>query len=200
MNNTGNEKWESIYGYSEYSVSNKGNIRSFKVKTFPKILKQSVGTTGYYKVSLWKDNKAKTQKVHRLVASAFIPNLNNKKCINHKDGNKLNNLVGNLEWCTYSENNIHALKMGLRSLYKTHQSCKRSVSIRTVKGNIIIKESVKSMAEYTGLNVRTISRWLNQETEIRQLGYKSIWFTENNENSSLISQPAPEAENQGEVI
>lgn len=65
---------------------------------------------GYYAVCL----NGKKYLVHRLVAERYIPNPNNLPCINHKDGNKLNNNVDNLEWCSYSENNAHALKNGLR--------------------------------------------------------------------------------------
>jgi hypothetical protein len=65
--------------------------------------------SGYYTVYVDKSNKL----LHRLIAETFIPNPDNLPCVNHKDGNKLNNSVDNLEWVTYSENNIHARKMGL---------------------------------------------------------------------------------------
>jgi serine/threonine protein phosphatase 1 len=65
-------------------------------------------------VDLHKNNQGKTSSVHRIVAEAFLPNPDNLPCVNHKDGNKYNNCVDNLEWCTYTHNNIHALKTGLR--------------------------------------------------------------------------------------
>ena len=71
------------------------------------------GKLTYYAVMLWLGNKSKCAKVHRLVAEAFIPNPDNLPCINHKDGNKLNNQVTNLEWCTYQENMQHAVRTGL---------------------------------------------------------------------------------------
>lgn len=75
---------------------------------------QFVDDCGYKRVALWKNNKYKFHLVHRLVAKALIPNTENKPCVNHKDGNKQNNHVNNLEWVTYSENTIHALEMGLK--------------------------------------------------------------------------------------
>lgn len=68
---------------------------------------------GYHQVSLYNNGVRSTKRVHRLVAEAYIPNPENKPDINHKDGNKLNNDVSNLEWCTKSENMRHAYDTGL---------------------------------------------------------------------------------------
>lgn len=72
---------------------------------------------GYYCVGLSK-GKTKTFRVHQLVAKAFIPNPENKPYVNHIDGNKVNNSVSNLEWCTCSENNLHNHKIGLTNGHK----------------------------------------------------------------------------------
>lgn len=80
----------------------------------PKILKSSFNKYGYLKVTLSNSGKTITRNVHRLIAEAFIPNPENKPCINHKDGDKTNNAVNNLEWCTYSENSKHAYNIGLK--------------------------------------------------------------------------------------
>lgn len=74
---------------------------------------------GYLKVNLYKDGKGSSKRIHRLVAEAFIPNPDNKPDVNHKDGNKHNNNVENLEWVTKSENMIHAYETGLN---KPHAS------------------------------------------------------------------------------
>ena len=76
-----------------------------------KKLKHSMSGTGY--LTVYVDGK--NELLHRLVAETFLHNPDNLPCVNHKDGNKLNNSIDNLEWCTYSENNLHAYKTGLKS-------------------------------------------------------------------------------------
>ncbi len=94
----------------DYLISEDGKIWSNKTN---KYISQRVGSKGYYIVNLSIDGKCKTFQVHRLVALTFIENPNNLPIINHKDGNKLNNSIENLEWCTYSDNTLHALKNNL---------------------------------------------------------------------------------------
>lgn len=72
----------------------------------------------YLKVQLWKDKNPKTYSVHRLVALAFIPPVEGKELVNHKDGNATNNNVDNLEWCTHEENMAHCWENGLIDLGK----------------------------------------------------------------------------------
>jgi hypothetical protein len=97
------EEWQTINEYKNYDVSNFGNIRNNKTG---KILKLNI-KSGYYNINLKNDKISKSFKVHRLVALAFIENPKNKLEVNHKDKNKLNNQVNNLEWMTRQENNIH---------------------------------------------------------------------------------------------
>jgi hypothetical protein len=103
------EIWKEALGYEGiYSISNFGRVKSFKSKK-ERILKPSLNGRGYLKVSLSNSNILyKTEKIHRLVAKAFIPNHGDKPQVNHKDGNKLNNNVKNLEWSTELENMTHA--------------------------------------------------------------------------------------------
>lgn len=104
------EIWKDIQGYEGlYQVSNHGNIRSFQPKgngSIPHGMKLHE-KRGYYQVGLRNNSKKKYFAVHRIVATAFIPNKDNLPCINHKDENKLNNHVENLEWCTYAYNNTY---------------------------------------------------------------------------------------------
>lgn len=108
--------WRKING-THYSVSSNGRIRNDVTN---KVKSVHVGTTGYSHTELYDGfGKCYRKKVHRLVAEAFIPNPEHKTDINHIDGNKLNNNVENLEWCTKSENMLHAWKTGL---VKPHSS------------------------------------------------------------------------------
>lgn len=104
-----------VKGYEEYfSVSTTGKIFSHRTKKFLKVRK----CNGYFTFTTrlgGRSSKAKTLKVHRLVAETYIPNPNNLPFINHIDGNKLNNDVSNLEWVTHKENVEHALSLGLYS-------------------------------------------------------------------------------------
>lgn len=109
-----NEIWRDVIGYEGlYQVSNFGRVKSFKNNKI-KILKSNVGIGGYLRVVLCKDFDKKNRFVHVLVAKAFIPNPENKRQVNHIDGNKQNNRVDNLEWNTPAENIHHAFDIGLR--------------------------------------------------------------------------------------
>lgn len=102
-----------VIGYEGlYTVNVLGEIYSVKSK---KKLSPCVNRFGYMNVCLYKNGKQKTEKVHRIVASAFIPNPLNKTQVNHIDGNKKNNCVWNLEWNYCSKNARHAFAVGLRN-------------------------------------------------------------------------------------
>ena len=104
------EEWKDIKGYEGlYQVSNLGRVKSLKFGK-ERILKTGVDRYGYISVNLYKNNKRKLCKVHRLVAEAFIPNLENKPEVNHLDEDKTNNMVSNLEWCTRNENVNHGTR------------------------------------------------------------------------------------------
>lgn len=97
--------WEVCKKNPKYKVNNIGQVLGPR-----KLLKGFIHPKGYKHVFLGNGD---CSKVHRLVAEAFIPNPDNKSEVNHKDGDKLNNSVDNLEWCTHSENMQHAVSMGL---------------------------------------------------------------------------------------
>ena len=97
--------YREIEGFPNYYVTEDGHIWSgWRNQYVSEILMEN----GYYRVVLSKHNKSHNFLVHRLVAQAFIPNPDNKPCVNHKDLNRENNSVENLEWVTYKENNNYA--------------------------------------------------------------------------------------------
>ena len=107
---TTTEIWKPKKDYEGlYEVSNFGRVKSLgngnSNNSKPRILKPFKVGSGYLQVQLSKDGKHKTCKIHRLVAETFIPNPNNLPCVNHKDENKTNNSVENLEWCSHEYNN-----------------------------------------------------------------------------------------------
>lgn len=98
------EEWKNIIGYEGlYQVSSYGRVKSLKFGK-ENLLKHKKDSGGYLQVGLCKDGKRKIFLVHRLVAQAFLPNLDNLPQVNHKDENKENNCVSNLEWCTCKYN------------------------------------------------------------------------------------------------
>jgi hypothetical protein len=122
------EIWKDIPNYeNKYQVSSLGRVKSLKCGN---LLSDRLTDRGYNTAVLYLNGKPKTFKVHRLVAFAFIDNKENKPFINHKDGNKLNNRIDNLEWVTHSENIRHAYSMGLNSYdrNKTRDSKGRFIS------------------------------------------------------------------------
>ena len=93
------ELWKKITELPNYEISSHGSIRHIRNKKLLKLYKNN-----YYQVSITVQGKSKAFKIHRLVAKAFLPNVENKPYVNHKDGSKLNNNLSNLEWCTAKEN------------------------------------------------------------------------------------------------
>lgn len=103
--------WKDVVGYEGlYRISDSGELFSVRRN---KILSPNIGLDGYRKMVISVNNIRQTVRIHRLVAEAFLENPQNKPVVNHKDGNKLNNRVDNLEWVTVLENAIHASENGL---------------------------------------------------------------------------------------
>ena len=97
-----------VVGYENiYGVTSCGKIWSYKYKKF---LKPRVNRGGYFQVDLMKNGERKTYSLHRIVAEAYLPNLENLPQVNHKDENKANNCVNNLEWCDCKYNNNYGTR------------------------------------------------------------------------------------------
>lgn len=117
------EHWQDIEGFEKiYQVSNLGNVRSLDRllrngrNLKGRVLKKTPDKDGYLTITFSVNGKHACPKVHRLVAIAFIPNHESKSEVNHKDGDKTNNKVSNLEWVTRLENITHAYENGLKPL------------------------------------------------------------------------------------
>ena len=101
-------EWKEISGFEGYYVSDEGDVYSSKSD---RILKQEIRKDGYCQVDLWANGKGNKQRVHRLVATAFIPNESGLTEVNHIDGNKQNNVVSNLEWCSQKYNVRESMRL-----------------------------------------------------------------------------------------
>lgn len=109
------EIYKTLEDFPEYQVSNRGNVKSSKSGDI-KLLHPSLNKTrGYVYISVQANGKRKNYSLHRLVAKYFVPNPMNKEEVNHKDMDRTNNEVSNLEWVTRSENQLHAFQNGRKS-------------------------------------------------------------------------------------
>ena len=183
------EIWANIKGFENlYKISTYGRIKSLgngkSTNTETKkerVLKSNYSLTGYEKIKLFKDGKRYYFSVHRLVAQTFLANEENKKEVNHKDGNKGNNNVDNLEWVTSSENQLHAFKNGLQKsrMGKDHVQSK-SVRQLDLNGNLIrIFESVNQVKRELGFNSFGIIKCCKKEKKYNT-AYKFKWEYDNN--------------------
>lgn len=146
---------KTITWHIAYEISNLWNIRSSK-RWKLKLLKIQKDNWWYSIINLCENSKSKTHTIHRLVAEAFIPNIHNKEQINHKDWNKSNNSIKNLEWCTVSENELHAYSMGLKywpksrlwKYWKEHHSSKPVLQYDMNKNFIRERENARLASEW----------------------------------------------------
>lgn len=149
-----NEEWRDVVGFEcYYEVSNIGNVRRKKgtSRLQCKQLKGIPDKDGYFRVNLKVKCKTHTKRIHRLVAMAFIDNVEQKEQINHINGIKNDNRVENLEWCSNSENRIHAYLTGLQN----------GLSRRGVKNNfnkLTNEEIIKIKSLYDKKNGMTMKR------------------------------------------
>lgn len=169
-----NEIWKDIKEYEGlYQVSNFGRVKSLKFGK-EKVMSPVLHTRGYFNIELSNKGLRKVKKIHRLVAEAFIPNPKNLPQVNHKDENKANNHVENLEWCTNGEN----ARYGTR-IKRIAENNKKKIQQFDLDGNFIREwRSAVDIENETGLgrtNIRACCRG-----KIRK-AYGFIWrYTDEN--------------------
>lgn len=159
-----NEVWKDIPQYEGlYQISSIGRVKSLKrsinrknnrlLNLREKYLSLKIDEHGYVKVQLWKDNKGKNIRAHRLVALCFIDNPNHFLEVNHIDGNKTNNNYNNLEWCDYHHNQLESKRLGLNKCTK----------VNMIKDGILVKtfESISEAAKFNNTDRSSIFRCLN---------------------------------------
>lgn len=178
------EVWRDIKGYEgAYQVSNFGNVRSLNFmrrKEVRELAKKNM--RGYPYVILYKDTKIQRKRIHRLVAEAFIPNPDNLPEVNHKDENKANNRVDNLEWCTHKYNFDYTYSRHPehkeRIVKEGRKSAKRNRRViqKNKKGEIIcIHRNVHSIYNEIGYDYKTLVRRLENPEIYGNEFYGYIW-------------------------
>ncbi|MCS2775473.1 NUMOD4 domain-containing protein [Bacteroides fragilis] len=176
------EIFVDIKGYETlYQVSNFGRIKSLgngkSNASKLKILKQHITKDGYSTVALTINSVTQRYRVHKLVANAFIPNPNNYPCINHKDENKQNNTVDNLEWCTSKYNNNYGTRIerfveSMKGKLVNRKDTSKKIMMCSLKNELI--EIFPSMMEVTrkyGFSVGAINQCAKGITK-QSYGYK----------------------------
>ena len=150
------KEWIRIKGFERYEISTSGMVRNTHTG---RIIKQRSTKTGYRIVDLHDDCRVSTRYVHRLVAEAFIPNIEELPQVNHKDENKANNCADNLEWCTASYNmsyNGRAKRVGMH--HREHGATNKR--IKCIETSEVFR-SVSEAARKTNINRMSISYALN---------------------------------------
>lgn len=176
------ELWKSVFGFDGiYEVSNLGRIRSLDRTIYPKrgkpyFVKGSVlkpqKRLDYSGVCLSNGKPYRVKLLHRIVAMAWIPNPENKPQVNHKNGNKRDNRVENLEWCTVSENSIHAIRTGLQKILPKG----KGLFQYDEAGNQVAKYlSVLEAVRKTGLTKDQLYKYLAGTTTKQPGGYMWKW-------------------------
>lgn len=187
------EIWKEIEGFDNYQISNLGRVKNIK---FDRYVKPLVGNRGYVHVNLYKDGKIKRLSLHRLIAIAFIPNPENKPCIDHINTDRSDNRIDNLRWATQKENHNNPLSLmnhskaakgrtvseeqkknqseKMKGRYKGNKWGSKKIIQLTLDGNFVREwESIKDAADSLGVSSSAIWNCLNNKCQVKSIkGFK----------------------------
>ena len=162
-----NIAWKPINNFPMYFINTRGDVLSLR-STTPKYMKPHLNNTGYYQVMLFDGEKVVPKCLHKLLAEAFIPNPNKYSEINHKDYNRTNNRVDNLEWITQSQNTRYAFLKGNKS-QKGEKNNMAKLTMEKVKEIRKFKEendhlSQQQIADHFNLKRENVKDIINYKT------------------------------------
>lgn len=157
----------NIKNYPNYNVDKNGVITNIITN---KIIKHQMDKDGYYRVNLYNKGQHTKQFVHRLVAMAYLPNIKNLPQVNHKDGNKENNQVDNLEWVTARENVVHSYKVGLKRGIGACHIGEKNTNSKLKEIDVLMIKKRKNNKE----KIRDV--YADYKDQITFKGFEQIWF------------------------
>lgn len=157
---------KEIEGYERYRITFDAKVYDTKIN---KYISTWIDTVGYYQCYLRdEEGKKHSKRIHRLVAKAFVPNPDNLPQVNHKDGNKLNNSIDNLEWITNRDNTQHGYDNGL---YRYKSRC-HAINVYTKQGKYLrTYKSIRSMCDDLHINRKTVTMILKGEKVTNNYDY-----------------------------
>lgn len=181
------EKWKDIKGYEGlYQCSNNGNIRSLDRYVYDNSGKKQfrngqmiiprLNKNGYLQFALNKEAKRKMVYVHIIIANTFLDNQDKFETVNHKDGNKLNNCVENLEWCSYSNNNLHSYRTLNRKISAEGGASKPVYIIDTLNKSLQYFKSITDTSASIKLSHTQINRYIHSNKKWKG---RYIFLTDN---------------------
>lgn len=187
------EFWKEIEGFDNYQISNLGRVKNIK---FDRLVKPLLDNRGYIMVNLYKNGKMKRLSLHRLIAIAFIPNPENKPCIDHINTDRSDNRIENLRWCTQKENHNNPLSLmnhskaakgrtvseeqkknqseKMKGRYKGNKWGSKKIIQLTLDG-IFVREwdAIKDAADSFGVSSSAIWNCLNGKCQVKSIkGFK----------------------------
>lgn len=183
------EEWRVIKDFTDYEISNLGNVRRCTSSNnwhIGKVLQQTLNNCGYYCVTLRKNKKSYCKTIHRLVANAYIPNPNNYSDVDHIDRNKTNNIISNLRWLSHKDN-MHNQDRSI-AIKKQKETCRIKRDLKklipkekTIKYTYweIDGKQYKTLREFANITKKTynaVKYYIWKNNIVQKFKYKKIIY------------------------